>query len=68
MILTWHKESEASRRLAAIPDVGPITASAIVATVGDASQFRSARHFADWIGLVPKQNSGGGKQRQGAIS
>jgi transposase len=68
MILAWHKQSDASRRLAAIPGVGPITASAIVATVGDASQFRSARHFAAWIGLVPKQNSSGGKQRQGGIS
>lgn len=67
-ILAWHKEHEASRRLAAIPGVGPITASAIVATVGDASQFRSARHFAAWIGLVPKQHSSGGKQRQGGIS
>ncbi|HUB49907.1 MAG TPA: IS110 family transposase [Acetobacteraceae bacterium] len=67
-IMAGHKQNEASRRLAAIPGVGPITASAIVATVGDASQFRSARHFAAWIGLVPKQNSSGGKQRQGGIS
>jgi transposase len=67
-IMAWHKQNEASRRLAAVPGIGPITASAIVATVGDASQFRSARHFAAWIGLVPKQNSSGGKQRQGGIS
>lgn len=67
-ILAWHKQNEASRRLAAVPGIGPITASAIVATAGDASQFRSARHFAAWIGLVPKQNSSGGKQRQGGIS
>jgi transposase len=67
-ILAWHKEHEASRRLAAIPGIGPVTASAIVATVGNAAQFRSARHFAAWIGLVPKQNSSGGKQRQGGIS
>jgi transposase len=67
-ILAWHKESEASRRLAAIPGVGPITASAIVASVGDPAQFRSARHFAAWIGLVPKQHSSGGKPRQGGIS
>ena len=67
--LAWHKGNEASRRLAAIPGVGPITASAIVASVGgDAAQFRSARHFAAWIGLVPKQHSSGGKQRQGGIS
>jgi transposase len=67
-IMAWHKENEASRRLATIPGVGPITASAIVATVGDASNFGSARHFAAWVGLVPKQNSTGGKPRQGGIS
>ncbi len=67
-IIAWHKESEASRRLAAVPGIGPITASAIVATVGDVSNFASARHFAAWIGLVPRQNSTGGKPRQGGIS
>ena len=67
-ILAWHKESEASRRLATIPGIGPITASALVATITDPAQFRSARHLAAWIGLVPKQNSSGGKQRQGGIS
>lgn len=68
MILTWHKENEASRRLATVPGIGPITASAIVATVGGASNFASGRHFAAWIGLVPKQNSSGGTSRQGGIS
>ena len=67
-IVAWHKENEASRRLAAVPGIGPITASAIVATVGDVSNFASARHFAAWIGLAPKQNSTGGKPRQGGIS
>jgi transposase len=67
-ILTWHKDNDASRRLATIPGIGPITASAIVATVTDPSQFHSARQFAAWIGLVPKQNSSGGKERQGGIS
>ena len=67
-ILAWHKDNEASRRLATIPGIGPITASAIVATVTDPSQFHSARQFAAWIGLVPKQNSSGGKDRQGGIS
>lgn len=67
-ILAWHRDNEASKRLATIPGVGPITASAIVATVTDPAQFHSARHFAAWIGLVPKQNSSGGKQRQGGIS
>jgi transposase len=67
-ILAWHKGHEASRRLAAIPGIGPITASAIVASAGDATRFRSGRHFAAWIGLTPKQHSSGGKQRQGGIS
>jgi transposase len=67
-IVAWHKENEASRRLATIPGIGPITASAIVATVTDPTQFHSARQFAAWIGLVPKQNSSGGKERQGGIS
>ena len=67
-ILAWHKGNEASRRLAAVPGIGPITASAIVATAGDASQFASGRHFAAWLGLVPRQNSSGGKQRQGGTS
>jgi transposase len=67
-VMAWHKGNEASRRLAAVPGVGPITASAIVATVGDASRFRSARHFAAWLGLAPKQKSSGGKERQGGIS
>ncbi|HEY9236231.1 MAG TPA: IS110 family transposase [Phenylobacterium sp.] len=67
-ILAWHKGNEASRRLATVPGIGPITASALVATVGEVSNFASARHFAAWIGLVPKQNSSGGKLRQGGIS
>ena len=67
-ILAWHKDSETSRRLASIPGVGPITASAIVATITDPTQFHSARQLVAWIGLVPKQHSTGGKQRQGSIS
>jgi len=67
-ILAWHKGNKASRRLATVPGIGPITASALVATVGEVSNFASARHFAAWLGLVPKQNSTGGKPRQGGIS
>jgi transposase len=67
-ILAWHRSSDASRRLATIPGIGPITASAIVATVADPTQFRSGRQFAAWIGLVPRQNSSGGKERLGGIS
>jgi transposase len=67
-LLAWHKENEASRRLATVPGIGPLTASAIAATVPDASVFSSARQFAAWIGLVPRQNSTGGKARLGRIS
>lgn len=63
-----HRSSEASQRLATIPGVGVITASALVASIGDASQFKSARHLAAWLGLVPRQNSTGGKTRLGPIS
>src|SRR5215210_6949294 len=68
LILEWHKGNEASQRLARIPGVGPITASAVVATIGDASSFTSARHLSAAWGLTPKQNSSGGKSRQGGIS
>ena len=57
----WHRESEASRRLAQIPGIGPMTASALVATIGDAKQFKNARQLAAWLGLVPRQHSSGGK-------
>ena len=62
-ILIWHKNNEASQRLASAPGVGPITASAIVATVGDGNQFKSARHFAAWLGLTPRISASGGKER-----
>ena len=67
-ILDWHRASEVSRRLATIPGIGPITASAIAATAPDPAQFASGRHFAAWIGLVPRQHSTGGKERLGPIS
>ena len=67
-LLRWHRASEPSQRLEAIGGVGPITATAIVASVGDARSFRSARQFAAWLGLVPAQHSSGGKQRLGSIS
>ncbi len=67
-IYAWHKTSDVSRRLATIPGFGPMTASAIAATIGDPSQFRSGRHFAAWLGLVPRQHSSAGKERLGRIS
>ena len=67
-ILAWHRSNQASVRLATTPGVGPITASAIVATVADASAFKSARHFAAFLGLTPKQLSSGEKERLGRIS
>lgn len=67
-VLAWHRGNEASRRLATVPGIGPITASAIVASITDIDQFQSARHFAAWIGLTPRPNSSGGKERLGRIS
>jgi transposase len=61
-IKLWHKENESSKKLEAIPGIGPITASAIVATVGNATEFKSGRQLSAWFGLVPKQYSSGGKQ------
>jgi len=60
-IKTSHRESEASRKLEKIPGIGPITASALVATVGDAKNFENGRQLAAWLGLVPRQSSSGGK-------
>ena len=67
-IQLWHRENAASRKLAEIPGLGPITASAIVATVGDAREFKNGRQLAAWMGLVPKQHSSGGKQHLLGIS
>lgn len=67
-IATWHAENEASRRLAAIPGIGVITATAIAATVSDPKQFSSGRQFAAWLGLTPQQHSTGGKTKLGGIS
>lgn len=67
-ILTWHQASETSRRLATIPGVGPVIASAIAAAVPDPKAFATGRQFAAWLGLVPRQSSTGGKPRLGRIS
>jgi transposase len=68
MINAWHRSDEASKRLDAIPGVGPALATALVASVADPKAFRSGRDFSAWIGLVPKQHSSGGKDKLGGIS
>ena len=68
MITAWHRSNETSRRLDDIPGVGPALATALVASIADPKAFRSGRDFSAWIGLVPKQNSSGGKDRLGHIS
>jgi transposase len=68
LIRAWHRSNEASRRLDQIPGVGPALATALVASIPDAKVFRSGRDFSAWIGLVPKQNSSGGKDKLGSIS
>jgi transposase len=67
-LMAWHKSNPVSQRLATIPGIGPIIASAIAASVAEPSGFRSSREFAAWLGLVPRQNSTGGKHRLGGIS
>jgi transposase len=67
-LMAWHKSNPVSQRLATIPGIGPIIATAIAATVVEPNGFRSGREFAAWLGLVPRQNSTGGKNRLGGIS
>lgn len=64
----WHRANEASKRLETIPGIGPLTASALVASAGDPSNFKNARQFAAWIGLVPRQISSGGRTQLLGIS
>lgn len=60
-ITAWHRANPMSRKLEKVPGIGPITASALVASIGDASNFHNGRQVAAWLGLVPKQHSSGGK-------
>ena len=57
----WHRQNDDSRKLAQLPGIGPITANALVATVGDAKSFENGRQMAAWLGLVPRQHSSGGR-------
>lgn len=67
-LLGQHRRNDDSKRLETIPGIGLIGASAIVATVPDASIFKTGRDFAAWVGIVSRQDSTGGKQRLGPIS
>lgn len=67
-IKAWHRANPTSRRLATIPGIGPLTASALTASIGDPALFRSGRHLSAWLGLTPRESSSGGKQRLGRIS
>ncbi len=62
-IKAWHRSSEMSRRLEQIPGIGPLGAKALVASIADAKSFSNGRQLAAWLGLVPRQNSSGGKQK-----
>jgi transposase len=64
----WHRDDPASQRLRKIPGIGFVTATALVASIGDAKAFKNGRQFSAWLGLVPKQYSSGGKQTLGRIS
>jgi len=67
-IKAWHRDNEASRKLAEIPGIGPLGATALVASIGDAKSFKNGRQLAAWLGLVPRQHSTGGKQNLLGIS
>ena len=67
-IKVWHRQNDDSQRLAQIPGIGMITATAMVATIGDARNFKNGRELAAWVGLVPRQHSTGGKQTLLGIS
>jgi len=67
-IMLWHRENEPSRKLEAIVGIGPITASALVATLGDANSFKNARQVPAWLGMVPRHEGTGGNVKLGGIS
>src|SRR5258708_18336449 len=67
-LMAWHRKEERSRRLATIPCVGQIAATALAMKVPDPTVFRSGRHFAAWLGLTPKDHSTAGKRRLGGIT
>ena len=66
--MAWYRANELARRIATVPGVGLLGATALAATVTDPTHFRSGRQFAAWLGLTPLKNSSGGKERLGRIS
>jgi len=67
-MMAWHRSNATSRRLDEIPGVGPALATALVASIANPRAFRSGRDFSAWVGLVPKQNSSGGREKLGSIT
>ena len=67
-IQAWHRNSDLSTKIAQVPGIGPISASALVAAIGDAKNFDNGRQLAAWLGLVPRQHSTGGKSNLLSIS
>ena len=67
-ITLWHRDNEQSCKLEAIAGIGPISASALVASVGDAKSFKNARQVPAWLGMVPRHDGTGGKATLGRIS
>ncbi|MGR9117192.1 MAG: transposase [Gammaproteobacteria bacterium] len=64
----WHKENAISQKLVTIPGVGPMTASAMLATIGNERDFKNGRQLAVWLGILPKQDPSGGKRNLSDIS
>jgi transposase len=67
-LVAWHRQNQISQLLATIPGIGPIGGVSFALKVPDPKVFRSCRHFAAWIGITPRENSTGGRQRLGRIS
>jgi transposase len=67
-LVATARDGGACERLAAVPGIGPVIATGLVAAIGDANTFTSGRHLAAWLGLVPRQHSSGGKERLLGIS
>jgi transposase len=67
-IKAWHRQNDLCRKLEKIPGIGPVTATALVATIGDVRHFHNGRQLAAWLGLVPRQHSSGGKSSLLGIS